>query len=305
MSEWTVETVHLTKTYQGHPAVDQLNLQVGQGSIFGLLGPNGAGKSTLIRMLMGSVLPTSGEARLFGSPVSEATAHLRQRVGYVPDQPIFYPFFQVEELLTLYAKTYEAWDEKRCRQWIDQFGIPLKKRTRSLSKGMKMQLALILALSIRPRLLILDEPTSGLDAVMKQQVYRLILDEVAAEGITVLLATHHLSELERIADHVAVMYKGNILWSRPLDELKAQSRKIQVVFPKGIPPEVEQWPELLHAEAHGSVHNLIVDGDIQQTMKKLKTFQPVYMESLPLTLEEIFIHHTEKEGYGHDFRQLV
>ncbi|PTM57813.1 ABC transporter ATP-binding protein [Desmospora activa] len=305
MSSWTVETVHLTKTYQGTSVVDHVNLQVEKGSIYGLLGPNGAGKSTLIRMLMGSILPTSGEARLFGETVSEATTHLRQRVGFVTDQPIFYPFFRVEELIAFYAKTYEGWDRERCRTLIDQFQIPLKKWTRSLSKGMKMQLALILALSIRPQLLVLDEPTSGLDAVIKQQVYRLILEEVATGETTVLLATHHLGELERIADHVAVLYRGQILWSRHLEELKAHSRKIQAVFPEGLPAEVKEWSQLLHCENQGSVHTLIIDGDIQVAMKQLNEHNPLYMESLPLTLEEIFIHHTGKEGYGDAFRQLV
>jgi ABC-2 type transport system ATP-binding protein len=304
MNAWAVETTNLTKVYTDYAVLDQLNIQVEEGSFLGLLGSNGAGKSTLLRILMRIIQPTSGDVRLFGEPLSENAAHLRQRIGYVPDQPIFYPFFRVEELLPLYAHTYDHWDGDRCRKLMNRFGIPLKKWTRSLSKGMKMQLALIFALSIRPRLLILDEPTSGLDAVIKQQVYRLVLDEVAAEGTTVIMATHHLSELEYVADQIAVMHKGRIRWSRPLEELKAQSRKIQAVFPEGLPPEVLNWPELLHTQSQGSVYRLIIDGNIQEAMKKLKTYHPLYMESLPLTLEEIFIYHAEQEGTSHAFHPL-
>jgi ABC-2 type transport system ATP-binding protein len=250
---WALETTGLTKVFNRETAVDDCSLQVPEGSVFGLMGPNGAGKTTLIKMLMGALLPTAGSGRMLGRDISDPTGEVRQEIGYVADTQQMYPHFKVEEILKFCSMVYRSWDEQRCRTLLKSFGLPQEKQVRSLSKGMKTQLGLIIALSVRPRLLILDEPASGLDPVLHHHFMQLLMQETAREGTTVFFATHNLYDLERTAEQVAVIMKGKILFSKPLDELKSSSRKIQVVFPEGIPEQARKIPGVLRVEEQGRV----------------------------------------------------
>jgi len=180
------------------------------------------------------------------------------------------------------------------------FELPARKWVRTLSKGMKTQLALIVALSMRPRVLILDEPTSGLDPVVKHHFMQLIMQEAAAGDTTVFFSTHNLHDLERMADRVAVMLKGKLLFNRSLDDLKASTRKIQAVFPDGLPEEIRKIPEILRVEAQGKVYSIVVGDRFAETLEKVKALHPVYLETVDIGLEELFIHTVGKEGYAHE-----
>ncbi|MDH7578115.1 MAG: ABC transporter ATP-binding protein [Bacillota bacterium] len=300
MQGGAIETRALTKSFDGELAVDHLDLFVPEGSVFGLMGPNGAGKTTLIRMLMGILRPTSGRGTVLGREIADPSGEARQQVGYVADVQHMYPSFKVEEILNYCARVYRNWDWKRCRTLLKTFQLPTGKLVRALSKGMKTQLALVIALAIRPRLLILDEPAGGLDPVVRRHFMQLIVQEAATGNTTVFFSTHNLHDLERTADHVAVIMKGKLLFSRPLDELKAGSRKIQAVFPEGLPEEIGNLPGIVRVEAQGKVYSLIVGENFDETLERVKFFRPVFLELLDLDLEEIFIHTMAKEGYSRE-----
>ncbi|MGZ4135587.1 MAG: ABC transporter ATP-binding protein, partial [Tumebacillaceae bacterium] len=218
MSEFAIETRGLTKLFDGDVVVNDLDLVVPQGSIFGLMGPNGAGKSTLIRMLMGILKPTAGSGTILGRPLDDPTGLVRAQVGYVADFQQMYPMMKVRDVIELCARVYPQWDKKRTELLMKTFNVAPNKWVRALSKGMKTQLALLIALSMRPRLLILDEPTSGLDAVMKQNFMQLIMEVAASGDTTIFFSTHNLHDLERMADQVAVMMQGKLLLNSSLDD---------------------------------------------------------------------------------------
>ncbi|NPV29567.1 MAG: ABC transporter ATP-binding protein [Firmicutes bacterium] len=300
MPERAIETRALTKLFDGKPAVDHLDLAVPEGSIFGLVGPNGAGKTTLIRMLMGILKPASGTGTILGRDITDSSGDVRQQVGYVAEVQHMYPSFRVEEILNFCARVYRNWDWKRCRTLLKAFELPAEKLVRALSKGMRTQLALVIALAIRPRLLILDEPAGGLDPVIRRHFMQLIVQEAASGNTTVFFSTHNLRDLERTADHVAVIMKGRLLFSKPLDELKSGARKIQVVFPEGLPEEIRNLPGVTRVEAQGKVYSLIVGENFSKTLERVKFFHPAYLELHDLDLEEIFIHTMAREGYSRE-----
>lgn len=300
MSEYALQTYELTKVFDGERALDRLNLAVPHGSIFGLMGPNGAGKSTLIRLLLGLLQPTSGGGDVLGNSITELSGDWRREIGYVADYQNFFPHYKVSELLAFCAKLYPNWDEKRCHDLLDVFQIAPEKRVRSLSKGMKTQLALVIAVAMRPKLLLLDEPTSGLDPVMKHHFKQLVLQVAASGDTTVFFSTHNLHDLEQMADHVAVLMKGKLLFTRSLDELKENTRKIQAVFPNGLPDAIRQAPGVLSVQGQGNVYTIVVQDHAADLMSLIEAHRPAFVETVDLSLEEMFIQTMGKEGYAHD-----
>jgi ABC-2 type transport system ATP-binding protein len=299
VSNFAIETVRLSKDFDGERVIDGLDIQVPEGSLFGLIGPNGAGKTTLIRMLLGSLKPTEGKGTILGRDITDPTGEVRREVGCVSDFQNMYPFFKVEEILRFCAQVYPNWDWSKCRFLIKTFGLQTNKLVRELSKGTKTLLSLVIALSMRGRVLILDEPTSSLDSVMKNLFMQLVLQEAATGETTILFSTHNLQDLDRIASHVAAIFKGKLLFSKSMDELRTTAKKIQAVFPNGLPIELRNLPQILRIEEKGTVYSLTVESRFSETLEKVKAFQPVYVEIASIGLEELFIHAVGKEGYGH------
>ncbi len=188
-------------------------------------------------------VPESGEVYILDENIQE-NVKVKSKIGYVADSLNFYPDFKLADVIDFYRNTYENWDEGRYIQLKNIFKLDEKKKIKSLSKGMKAQLAFMLNISISPEVLILDEPTSGLDPVIKRKVLDIIIDEVAENETTVLISSHHLGELERIADHIGIIHEGEILLEDSIDHLKSNVRKIQVAFKNGIPSEIENNPDI-------------------------------------------------------------
>jgi ABC-2 type transport system ATP-binding protein len=304
MQNWAIEIQNLSKIFgRKKVALDDIDLAVPEGSVFGLMGPNGAGKSTLIKILMGIIFPSSGTAALLGRDISNPSGELRQDIAYVPEVQNFYPSFYVEDILGYCQRVYPNWDKKRCKTLLKAFDLPIEDRVRELSKGMKTRLAHIIALSIRPRLVILDEPGSGLDAVIKQEFMRLYMQE-AASGAGIFFSTHNLHELERMADQVAVIMKGKLLFQRSLDEWKANSRKIQAIFPEGLPEEIKDLPGLLRVETQGKVYSIVLGDHFTENLERIKALKPQYMDTLDISLEDLFVYTMKKEGYSHEIALL-
>ncbi|MGI6435964.1 MAG: ABC transporter ATP-binding protein [Syntrophomonadaceae bacterium] len=294
-----IETRALNKSFEGFKAIDELSLGVPTGSIFGLIGPNGAGKTTLIQMLTGIIRPDSGEAFILGRSIREKDGSIRERLGYVPDVPIMYPGFTVAEMYRLGSKLYPFWDWERCRSLHRGFNLPQGQRIRNLSRGQKVQVSLVMALALRPHLLLLDEPTAGLDPVVRRSFLDTIIEEAASHGTTVFYSTHNLNDLEQSADHIAAIYRGRLMFSCSLDELKESIHRLQLVF-TGEPPQeaIQSLPGLIDCQSSGRTMIITIKGDGDRIYSRLTALGAELVKEMDLDLESIFVTLMKAEGYG-------
>lgn len=291
-----IKAENIDKYLGGVKILDNINLEVKKGSIYGLIGPNGAGKTTLIKCLVGIYTPEKGSAIITGENIIENTK-VKSRLGYVSDYQYFYPNFKIGEIKEFYKNTYPMWNEERYQNLKKLFKLDENKKIRHLSKGMKTQVSLLLNLSIMPNVLILDEPTSGLDPVIKREVLNLLVEEVSMNETTILISTHNLGELERICDHIGIIYNGKILAEENIDELKTKVRKIQVAFKDSIPEEIANHKDILSIENKGKVYQIITKDNIDDFIELIKKHNPILLETIDMSLEEIFIYKMGGEGY--------
>ncbi len=229
-STYTIETSHLRKEYNHKVAVADLDLQVGQGEVFGFLGPNGAGKTTSIKMLLGLAKPTRGDARLLGKPIGDPQS--RSRVGFLPEHFRFHEWLNGEEFLHLHGRLYglsEADRRERVPALLKRIGLEehAQKKLRGYSKGMLQRIGLAQALLNRPAVVFLDEPTSGLDPIGRILV-RDLIHELRAEGTTVFLNSHLLSEVEITCDRVAFIKHGAVIKAVTLKELEQGAAQVEI-----------------------------------------------------------------------------
>ncbi len=288
---------NLVKHFEGFCALDHANLHVPKGSIYGLVGPNGAGKSTIIRHITGIYRPDEGNVLIDGHPVYENVA-VKSKIAYIPDDIFYFTQANTLEMKRYYAGIYPNFDEplfKKLREFFPS--IDAKQSIRRLSKGMQKQAAFWLALCCNPELLVLDEPVDGLDPVMRRQLWSLILGRVQEQQTTILISSHNLRELEDVCDHVGIMHQGKVLLEHSLCELQNTVSKIQIAFEHGIPALPEQF-DILHMSNMGRVYTIIVRGNPLEAKKELEKLNPLLIDVLPLTLEEIFIYEMGGADYA-------
>jgi ABC-type multidrug transport system, ATPase component len=218
MNDSCIEVRNVTKRYSRF-ALEEITLNVKQGYITGLVGANGAGKSSLIKLLMGMSLPLAGEVRLFGEPLAKKEAELKERIGYVADDSHFYEHLSIHAMKSIYAPFYRKWDDRLFRRYLDRFGLSPKALIRSLSKGMKMKLALAFALSHQAELLIMDEPTAGLDPVFRRELLDILAELMLDERHTILFSTHITTDLDRVADYIAFLHQGRLVFHQSKEEI--------------------------------------------------------------------------------------
>ena len=291
-----IEVNNLVKTFDGFAALSGATLTVPAGSVYGLVGPNGAGKSTIIRHLTGIYRQDSGDVRMGGEAVWEI-AELKRRVAAIPDDWFYFAQSTVRDMMRFYRGFYAQFSMERYEKLKEVFNISEKSTIRRLSKGMQKQVAFWLALCCMPDYLILDEPVDGLDPVMRRQVWSLIMGDVAERGTTVLVSSHNLRELEDVCDHVGIMDHGKVLLERSLIQLQDNMVKLQVVFKDGqteVPPELP----VLHAAKVGRIHTLIMRMNAQEATQRLMAYEPMLVDAVPLTLEEIFIYELGGADYA-------
>ena len=291
-----IEVRDAVKKFDGFAALDGANLLVPQGSVYGLVGPNGAGKSTLIRHLTGIYRQDGGTVRVDGQPVWENAA-LKARIAAIPDDWYYFMQSTVRDMMRFYKGFYPSFSTERYEKLKEVFNIDEKRTIRRLSKGMQKQVAFWLALSCMPDYLILDEPVDGLDPVMRRQVWSLVMGDVAQRGTTVLVSSHNLRELEDVCDHVGIMDHGKVLLERSLAQLQDNMVKLQVVFQDGV-TEVPADLPVLHASKVGRIHTLIMRMNAEEATAKLSTYNPLLVDAVPLTLEEIFIYELGGADYA-------
>ena len=284
-----IEVKKLVKTFDGFTALDSATLTVPKGAVYGLVGPNGAGKSTLLRHITGVYKQDSGQVLVNGVPVFE-NRHVKERIVSIPDDWFYYNQSTIREMAKLYAGMYPRFDGGRFEKLRELFRLPEKKPIRRMSKGMQRQAAFWITMSCLPEYLVLDEPVDGLDPVMRRQVWQVLLDDVSARGTTVLLSSHNLRELEDVCDHVGIMDKGKVLLERTLSDLQDNTVKIQVAYKTAEEPTLPAELQVLHHSRVGRVHTYIMRGNSEEICRRMQITDPVLLEAIPLTLEEIFIY---------------
>ncbi len=284
-----IEVKKLVKTFDGFTALDSATLTVPRGAVYGLVGPNGAGKSTLLRHITGVYRQDSGQVLVNGVPVFE-NRHAKERIVSIPDDWFYYNQSTIREMAKLYAGMYPQFDGGRFEKLRELFHLPEKKPIRRMSKGMQRQAAFWITMSCLPEYLVLDEPVDGLDPVMRRQVWQVLLDDVSARGTTVLLSSHNLRELEDVCDHVGIMDKGKVLLERTLSDLQDNTVKLQVAYKTAEEPALPTELQILHRSQVGRVHTYIMRGSSEEICRRMQITDPVLLEAIPLTLEEIFIY---------------
>ena len=289
----------VTKHFDDFTALKEISCTIREGCIYGMVGSNGAGKSTLLRLISGVYRPDGGRITIEGQPVWE-NPEIKQRMVYVPDDLYFLPGASISRMEALYARAYPQFDHERCRQLVQAFRLDPHKPVAAFSKGMRRQAACILAISCRPQYLFFDETFDGLDPVMRRLVINLICRDVLERQATAIITSHSLRELEDTCDQLALLHKGGMVFESDIQNLKTSLFKIQIAFAGEYDQSLFDDLDLLHFSKRGSVANMIVRGDREQTVGQLKNLSPILLDVLPLTLEEVFTYEMEALGYSFD-----
>lgn len=291
-----IKATELTKEFDGKKALDSISLEIEDGSIYGLIGSNGSGKSTLLRLISGVYVPDNGKITVdgidtFNNPIAKS------QIAFLGDTPYFLPQSDLKEMAVFYSSMYPSFDYETYKYLLSVFPLDEKARLSSFSKGMQRQAALILAIASNPRYILLDEAFDGLDVVMRRVLANLLMDGVEKRGITAVIASHNLRELEDMCDHVGLIHNGKLLMNGSIEGLRGTVHKVQAAF-KTIPElSVFGALDVLKTERTGSVLQLIVRGQQDEIMSFIEKLSPVFAECIEPTLEEMFIFELEVTGY--------
>lgn len=295
MVDLAIETKGLTKVFKAITAVSNVDLAVPKGSIFGFIGPNGAGKTTTIKMLLGLQYPTAGVGKIFGLDIQKESLEIRKKIGFVSETQNMYSYMTVKDIISFSKALYSHWDDKIVKKYVDLFELPLNRKIKALSKGMGTQLRLVLALGSRPELLILDEPTSGLDPIKQKEFLNTIVQQVAETEQTVFFSTHHLWEVERIADMVGIINKGKLILNQSLDDLKTNHKIIKVVLNELLPESIKSLPGVKDINQQGKGYIIATNKNNENIIKSIDNLKPIAMEILNQSLEDIFINYIGRD----------
>jgi ABC-2 type transport system ATP-binding protein len=280
---------HVSKQFKRQLALDDVSLSSEPGVVVALLGENGAGKTTAIRILLGLLEPDAGEATVLGLDSRRQGLEIRRRVGYVPDQPALYDWMTVEEAGWFVAGFYPLGFQRHYNELVEHFELPHDRKIKDLSKGMRAKVSLSLAMGHKPELLILDEPTSGLDPMVRREFLESMVD-IAGQGRTVLLASHQIAEVERVADVVAILREGKLALVERLEDLKAHVCELTVTLHNGSPDLPPVPGTVLHREFKGRQWRLLVRNMDESRFEQFRTDTEVgNVEVRRPSLEEIFV----------------
>jgi ABC-2 type transport system ATP-binding protein len=293
-----VEIADLRKSYGGVEALAGLNLRVPRGAICGLLGRNGAGKTTALKTLLGMTRPTSGTIRAhgFAADVPEQSLEIRRRTSFVSEERDLYSSMSVAGIVGFASGLYPRWRADLSKEYLRKLDLPADRLVKHLSRGMRTKLAWLLALSAGTELVVLDEPTAGLDPVATEELLQLLVGHVAAGGVTVLLSTHQLADVEQIADHVAIVDRGRALVDAPLDDLRASYRRVQAVFADEAPQIAFAARGVVSTRRAGRVLTVLVNADADGVAAEARARGAVSVDVLPVTLKEIFLETVAEEN---------
>ena len=298
-----IEFKNVSKNFDTIKAIDHISATIEEGHVFGLIGTNGAGKSTLMRLASGVFRPDQGSILVDGEPVYDNPA-VKAKIFYISDEQYFFKNGTPKDMLRLYTTYYPEFDREKWQELMEKFGLDVNRKVNTFSKGMKKQLSVICGVCANTKYLLCDETFDGLDPVMRQAVKTLFVREIEKRGLTPVIASHNLRELEDICEYVGLLHRGGILFERDLDEMKLNLHKVQCVVKKeSILQEMKKDLEVLTLENRGALYTFTVRGKREDVVDYMERLDLTFYELLPLSLEEIFISETEVKGY--DIKALI
>ncbi|MBQ8107195.1 MAG: ABC transporter ATP-binding protein [Ruminococcus sp.] len=304
-----IEIQNVTMTFEKNKnedtdftALDNISVTIPEGCIYGFLGSNGAGKSTLMRMMCGVYKTDIGSIKIDGEEVYDNPS-AKGKIFFVNDETIQYGSYTLKDLKNYYASYYDEFSEEVFDRLTAKLGLPQNKRLSQFSKGMKRQSVVIAALACKTKYLMLDEAFDGLDPAMRKIIKTMIVDELIDRNATLIVSSHNINEINEICDRAMLIHKGKLIFADEIDEIRSGFCKIQVAL-KGSAPDKELLTDVgidvMQINSMGSVAQVIARGNSQEIMNRLKALDPMILELVPLTLEEIFIYELEVRGYGTD-----
>ncbi len=292
-----IEVKNISKSFEEVKAIDNISAHIEDGHVFGLIGTNGAGKSTFMRMLSGVLKSDGGEILIDGEPVYDNPS-VKEKIFYISDDQYFFKSGTPKDMVKFYQTCYPGFQEERWSDLMEKFGLDKKRKVNTFSKGMKKQLSVICGVCANTKYLLCDETFDGLDPVMRQAVKSLFVKEIDERGLTPVIASHNLRELEDICEYVGLLHRGGILLEKDIDDMKLNIHKIQCVIRE---PEmlekIKNTLDVMTVDNRGSLYTVTVRGKREEAVEFMEMLAPVFYELLPLSLEEIFISETEVKGY--------
>ncbi len=298
-----IEITGLKKSFGQIQALENVSLKVCDGEVFGLVGTNGAGKSTLLRIIAGILKQDGGSVTIDGEPVYDNPA-AKEKFFFIPDELYFFPNSTPAEMKRYFERMYPSFSSGRFSRLMKDFGLEEERKIQTFSKGMKKQLSILFGVSAGTKYLLLDETFDGLDPVMRQGMKSLFAGEMEDRGMTPLLTSHNLRELEDICDHMGLLHQGGVLLSQDIQTMKLSIQKVQCAFAEGVDAaEAVKGIDILTHETRGRLHTLTLRGTQEEVVRHFTQYPTVFFEILTPSLEEIFISETEVMGY--DFRKLL
>jgi ABC-2 type transport system ATP-binding protein len=289
-SDTIISIDHLSRQFGSKTVLNDVTLKVSRGCVLGLVGQNGAGKTTLIKHILGLLKAESGQVRVFGAnPVADPVSVLG-RIGYLSEQPELPEWMRVDEFMRYTQAFYPTWDHSYAQALRDQFGLNPASRLKTLSKGQRAKAALLAAQAHRPDLLLLDEPSSGLDPIVRNDILAAVIRTVAEEGRTVFFSSHLLEEIERVSDHIAMLHQGRLVLWGPLEQIKAQHRRITLQF-DAPQPRVPNIPEALAITGNGREWAMTYNNSDARLPLITSRLNAKIVAETSATLSEIFIAH--------------
>lgn len=297
-----IKVTNVCKSFDDFQVLTSLSLHVPKGTIYGLIGPNGAGKTTIINHITGCLRPDGGIITIDNDEIYE-NEKAKQSVLSIADDWFYFGTYTIKQMAKFYRDIYPDFSPERYEKLKDVFRLDEKKQIRKFSKGQKKQIAFWLALSAMPKVLILDEPLDGLDPVMRKQVLNLVIADVADRELTCMVSSHNLRELEDICDWVGIIHEGRMILEKPLDDVKGGVCKYQISYRNDESEFLNSLEGLMSIDHTGSVFTIIAKGNSDEIRTKLMEKEPVLIDRISLTLEEVFIY--ELGGLGYDFKNII
>lgn len=287
---------NLVKRFDDFTALGGITCNIPEGSIYGMVGSNGAGKSTFLRLITGIYKPDEGEVLIDGAPVWE-NPEAKKSFMYVPDELYFIQGANMERMAKLYDTMHGGFDYERFRTLAYKLQLDTRKSINSFSKGMKRQAAILLALATHPKYIFFDETFDGLDPIVRNVIKEIIYSEITEQNSTAIITSHSLRELEDTCDQLSLLHKGGLVFERDINDLKTSLFKVQIALTQEYDKSAFDGIEILNFSKKGSVSNMIIRGDKDETVAKLKTLMPMLLDVLPLSLEEVFTYEMSALGY--------
>lgn len=288
---------NINKHFDDKQVLEHINWDVPKASIYGLVGPNGAGKSTLLRIISGVLKADEGTVLVNGVDVYDNPS-IKKHILFVSDDPFFLPQSSIKEMRQFYELFYPSFNDSMYYSLLKKFGLSETDKINDFSKGMKRQASIILALSCSPDILLLDEAFDGLDPVMRLNLKRIIANELLNRDMTVIISSHNLRELEDICDRIALLNNHTITIQDEIESIRNQYHKIQLAYTNPIDDKVLHDLDPMYFDKRGNVYMLVLKGELDDKMKRIKETQPVLCEEIPITMEEVFVYEMEANGYG-------